>query len=162
MHSVLFSHACLHLHTPHDNGLFSLSVDRPCAGSGAEGLSRQDGRHRDSVPAQHGAVVRRRSGRRAGLLQMEAPLRHQPARRPILGNFHYFIHYLVTIRRRPVLHACICMLQGVMVTGVSYYLQTWCLEMRGPMFFATWTPLCFVFTIFCSSFFLGEIVHLGR
>lgn len=50
---------------------------------------------------------------------------------------------------------------GVMVTGVSYYLQTWCLEMRGPMFFATWTPLCFVFTIFCSSFFLGEIVHLG-
>uniref|UniRef100_A0A0E0RDD7 WAT1-related protein n=1 Tax=Oryza rufipogon TaxID=4529 RepID=A0A0E0RDD7_ORYRU len=33
---------------------------------------------------------------------------------------------------------------GVMVTGVSYYLQTWCLEMRGPMFFASWTPLCFV------------------
>ncbi|EEC67616.1 hypothetical protein OsI_35000 [Oryza sativa Indica Group] len=50
---------------------------------------------------------------------------------------------------------------GVMVTGVSYYLQTWCLEMRGPMFFASWTPLYFVFTIFCSSFFLGEIVHLG-
>uniref|UniRef100_A0A0D3GG32 WAT1-related protein n=1 Tax=Oryza barthii TaxID=65489 RepID=A0A0D3GG32_9ORYZ len=50
---------------------------------------------------------------------------------------------------------------GVMVTGVSYYLQTWCLEMRGPMFFASSTPLCFVFTIFCSSFFLGEIVHLG-
>ncbi|EEE52724.1 hypothetical protein OsJ_35138 [Oryza sativa Japonica Group] len=51
---------------------------------------------------------------------------------------------------------------GVMVTGVSYYLQTWCLEMRPPMFFASWTPLCFVFTIFCSSFFLGEIVHLGN
>ncbi|CAL4934833.1 unnamed protein product [Urochloa decumbens] len=50
---------------------------------------------------------------------------------------------------------------GFMVTGVSYYLQTWCLQMRGPMFFAAWTPLCFVFTIFCSSFFLGEIVHLG-
>ncbi|XP_021312378.1 WAT1-related protein At5g64700 isoform X2 [Sorghum bicolor] len=50
---------------------------------------------------------------------------------------------------------------GFMVTGVSYYLQTWCIEMRGPMFFAAWTPLCFVFTIFCSSFFLGEIVHLG-
>ena len=49
-----------------------------------------------------------------------------------------------------------------MVTGVSYYLQTWCIEMRGPMFFAAWTPLCFVFTIFCSSFFLGETVRLGR
>nr|CAB3498625.1 unnamed protein product [Digitaria exilis] len=50
---------------------------------------------------------------------------------------------------------------GFMVTGVSYYLQTWCIEMRGPMFLAAWTPICFVFTIFCSSFFLGEIVHLG-
>ncbi|KAJ1275953.1 hypothetical protein BS78_05G176100 [Paspalum vaginatum] len=48
-----------------------------------------------------------------------------------------------------------------MVTAVSYYLQAWCIEMRGPMFFAAWTPLCFVFTIFCSPFFLGEIVHLG-
>ncbi|TVU20973.1 hypothetical protein EJB05_30580 [Eragrostis curvula] len=48
-----------------------------------------------------------------------------------------------------------------MVTGVSYYLQTWCIQKKGPIFFAAWTPLCFVFTIFCSSFFLGEIVHLG-
>ncbi|RLN41796.1 hypothetical protein C2845_PM01G35100 [Panicum miliaceum] len=50
---------------------------------------------------------------------------------------------------------------GFMVTGVSYYLQAWCIEMRGPMFFAAWTPLCFVFTIFRSSFFLRETVHLG-
>lgn len=49
-----------------------------------------------------------------------------------------------------------------MVTGVTYYLQAWCVEMKGPVFFAVWTPLCFVFTIFSSSFFLGEIVHLGR
>ncbi|KAL6619836.1 hypothetical protein ACP70R_034975 [Stipagrostis hirtigluma subsp. patula] len=50
---------------------------------------------------------------------------------------------------------------GFVVTGVSYYLQAWCVQMKGPVFFAAWTPLCFVFTIFCSSFFLGEIVHLG-
>jgi hypothetical protein len=48
------------------------------------------------------------------------------------------------------------------VTGVTYYLQTWCVEMKGPVFLAVWNPLCFVFTIFCSSFFLGEIVNLGR
>nr|TKW24745.1 hypothetical protein SEVIR_3G069900v2 [Setaria viridis] len=52
-------------------------------------------------------------------------------------------------------------LQGFVVTGVSYYLQAWCMEMKGPVFLAMWNPLCFVFTIFCSSFFLGEIVHLG-
>ncbi|TVU18388.1 hypothetical protein EJB05_34483 [Eragrostis curvula] len=50
---------------------------------------------------------------------------------------------------------------GFVVTGVSYYLQAWCMEMKGPVFLAIWNPLCFVITIFCSSFFLGEIVHLG-
>ncbi|CAL5044652.1 unnamed protein product [Urochloa decumbens] len=50
---------------------------------------------------------------------------------------------------------------GFVVVGVSYYLQAWCLEMRGPVFLAAWTPFSFVLTMFCSSFFLGEIVHLG-
>ncbi|KAL6624421.1 hypothetical protein ACP70R_031742 [Stipagrostis hirtigluma subsp. patula] len=50
---------------------------------------------------------------------------------------------------------------GFVVIGVSYYLQAWCMEMKGPVFLAMWNPLCFVITIFCSSFFLGEIVHLG-
>ncbi|TVU33375.1 hypothetical protein EJB05_25188, partial [Eragrostis curvula] len=50
---------------------------------------------------------------------------------------------------------------GIVVTGVPYYLQAWCVEMKGTVFFAVWTPLYFVLTIFCSSFFLGEIVHLG-
>ncbi|CAL4910751.1 unnamed protein product [Urochloa decumbens] len=50
---------------------------------------------------------------------------------------------------------------GFVVIGAAYYLQAWCVEMKGPVFLAVWTPLCFVFTMFCSSFFLGEIVHLG-
>lgn len=49
---------------------------------------------------------------------------------------------------------------GFVVNGVSYYLQAWCVEMKGPVFLTVWTPLCLVFTIFCSSF-LGETVHLG-
>ncbi|OEL25173.1 hypothetical protein BAE44_0013809, partial [Dichanthelium oligosanthes] len=32
---------------------------------------------------------------------------------------------------------------------------------KGPVLLTVWTPLCLLFTIFCSSFFLGEIVHLG-
>ncbi|CAN6349450.1 unnamed protein product [Urochloa humidicola] len=50
---------------------------------------------------------------------------------------------------------------GFIVMGVGYYLQAWCVEMKGPVFLAARTPICFIFTIFCSSFFLGEIVHLG-
>ncbi|XP_051227179.1 WAT1-related protein At5g64700-like [Lolium perenne] len=50
---------------------------------------------------------------------------------------------------------------GLMVMGVAYYLQAWCVEMKGPVFLAAWTPMCFVFTTLCSSFFLGETVRLG-
>ncbi|RLM86205.1 WAT1-related protein [Panicum miliaceum] len=50
---------------------------------------------------------------------------------------------------------------GFVVAGVCSYLQVWCMEMKGPVFLAMWFPLCSVLTIFCSSFFLGEIVHLG-
>ncbi|KAL5202442.1 hypothetical protein ABZP36_013394 [Zizania latifolia] len=50
---------------------------------------------------------------------------------------------------------------GMVVTGVSFYLQAWCIEKKGPVFLAMSNPLCFLLTIFCSSFFLGEIVHLG-
>ncbi|OQU81596.1 hypothetical protein SORBI_3006G082300 [Sorghum bicolor] len=50
---------------------------------------------------------------------------------------------------------------GFVVAGVNYYLQAWCMEMRGPVFLTAWTPLSFVLTMLCSSFFLGEMVHLG-
>ncbi|KAF6981792.1 hypothetical protein CFC21_000246 [Triticum aestivum] len=46
-------------------------------------------------------------------------------------------------------------------TGALMYLQAWCAEMSGPVFVVMWSPLAFVFTIFSSSFFLGEVVHLG-
>jgi len=51
-------------------------------------------------------------------------------------------------------------MQGLVVTGVSFYLQAWCIERRGPVFLAMSNPLGLLLTIFCSSF-LGEIVRLG-
>ncbi|XP_008784161.1 WAT1-related protein At5g64700-like [Phoenix dactylifera] len=50
---------------------------------------------------------------------------------------------------------------GFVVTGVSFYLQTWCIEKKGPVFLAMSTPLALIFTIICSSLFLGELIHLG-
>lgn len=46
-------------------------------------------------------------------------------------------------------------------TGALMYLQAWCAEMKGPVFAVMWNPMALIFTIFCSSFFLGESVHLG-
>ncbi|TVU11200.1 hypothetical protein EJB05_44771 [Eragrostis curvula] len=64
-------------------------------------------------------------------------------------------------RLRPDVSLLAILYCGFFVSGASYYLQAWCVEIKGPVFFAFWSPLCFVLTIFCSSFFLGEIVHLG-
>ncbi|CAL5323597.1 unnamed protein product [Camellia sinensis] len=50
---------------------------------------------------------------------------------------------------------------GIVVTGVTYYLQTWVIEKKGPVFLAMSTPLALVFTILCSAILLGEIVTLG-
>ncbi|KAH0453537.1 hypothetical protein IEQ34_017861 [Dendrobium chrysotoxum] len=50
---------------------------------------------------------------------------------------------------------------GFVVTGVSFYMQSWCIEKKGPVFLAMTTPLALVFTIICSSLFLGEVISLG-
>ncbi|CAL4903339.1 unnamed protein product [Urochloa decumbens] len=49
---------------------------------------------------------------------------------------------------------------GIVGTGVCYYLQTWCVGAKGPVFLAMWTPLSLLLTVLCSSL-LGETVHLG-
>ncbi|KAJ3702030.1 hypothetical protein LUZ61_005735 [Rhynchospora tenuis] len=50
---------------------------------------------------------------------------------------------------------------GTIVSGVGFYMQVWCIEKKGPVFFAIWQPLSLLITLACSSFFLGEIVKLG-
>ncbi|CAI0555093.1 unnamed protein product [Linum tenue] len=49
---------------------------------------------------------------------------------------------------------------GVVVTGVTYYLQAWVLEKKGPVFLAMSTPLAFIFTMVCSAL-LCDFIDLG-
>ncbi|CAM8951063.1 unnamed protein product [Rhodiola kirilowii] len=50
---------------------------------------------------------------------------------------------------------------GVMVTGVSYYLQSYVIEKKGPVFFSLTTPLCLIITVTGSTVILGEVLTLG-
>ncbi|KAF5745166.1 WAT1-related protein [Tripterygium wilfordii] len=50
---------------------------------------------------------------------------------------------------------------GVMVTGVSFYLQSWVVEKKGPVFLAMSTPLALIFTTLSSAILLCEIISLG-
>ncbi|GAV83105.1 EamA domain-containing protein, partial [Cephalotus follicularis] len=49
---------------------------------------------------------------------------------------------------------------GIAVTGVTFYLQAWVIEKKGPVFLAMSTPLNLIFTIFISTTLLCEIVNL--
>jgi len=49
-----------------------------------------------------------------------------------------------------------------MVTGVTYYLQTWVIEKKGPVFLAMSTPLALIITILASATVFGEMISLGR
>lgn len=53
-------------------------------------------------------------------------------------------------------------MQGFIVTGVAYYLQSWVIEKRGPVFLSMFTPLSLLFTLLSSAILLCEIISLGR
>ncbi|XP_022871235.1 WAT1-related protein At5g64700-like isoform X2 [Olea europaea var. sylvestris] len=52
-------------------------------------------------------------------------------------------------------------LQGIVVTGITFYLQTWVVEKKGPVYLAMTTPLILIFTTAASTFLFGEIISLG-
>uniref|UniRef100_A0A1D1YLG1 WAT1-related protein n=1 Tax=Anthurium amnicola TaxID=1678845 RepID=A0A1D1YLG1_9ARAE len=50
---------------------------------------------------------------------------------------------------------------GIIVTGVSFYLQSWCIERAGPVILAMSTPLTLLITMGSLSFVFGETIPLG-
>uniref|UniRef100_A0A1D1XKC3 WAT1-related protein n=1 Tax=Anthurium amnicola TaxID=1678845 RepID=A0A1D1XKC3_9ARAE len=54
-----------------------------------------------------------------------------------------------------------CIYAGIVGTGVSVYVQAWCVSKRGPLFTAMFNPLCTVITTIFGFFLLHEELHLG-
>ncbi|CAL5064299.1 unnamed protein product [Urochloa decumbens] len=50
---------------------------------------------------------------------------------------------------------------GVFGSGVVFYLQSWCISVRGPLYSAMFTPLCTVVTTALSAIVLHEELHIG-
>ncbi|EFH70216.1 hypothetical protein ARALYDRAFT_891338 [Arabidopsis lyrata subsp. lyrata] len=59
----------------------------------------------------------------------------------------------------PLLSMAYC---GIMVTGLTYWLQVWAIEKKGPVFTALYTPLALIITCIVSSFLFKETLYLGR
>lgn len=52
--------------------------------------------------------------------------------------------------------------QGVVCSGVAYYLQGVVVSERGPVFASSFSPLCMILTAALAAIVLAEKVHLGR
>ncbi|KAL6655549.1 hypothetical protein ACP70R_006375 [Stipagrostis hirtigluma subsp. patula] len=50
---------------------------------------------------------------------------------------------------------------GVFGSGVNFYLQSWCISARGPLYSAMFTPLCTVVTTALAAVVLREELHVG-
>ncbi|KAK4803913.1 hypothetical protein SAY86_003730 [Trapa natans] len=51
---------------------------------------------------------------------------------------------------------------GVIVTGITYWLQVWAVEKKGPVFTAMFTPLALVVTAIFSALVWKETLYWGR
>ncbi|KAK3043864.1 hypothetical protein RJ639_000563 [Escallonia herrerae] len=50
---------------------------------------------------------------------------------------------------------------GIVVVGITYWLQLWAIERKGPVFTAMFTPLALILTAIFSAILWKEILHLG-
>ncbi|GJN33943.1 hypothetical protein PR202_gb22574 [Eleusine coracana subsp. coracana] len=56
----------------------------------------------------------------------------------------------------------VVIVQGVAGSGVTFYLQSWCISVRGPLYSAMFNPLCTVITtVLATVIVLGEELHVG-
>jgi drug/metabolite transporter (DMT)-like permease len=53
-------------------------------------------------------------------------------------------------------------LQGIMCSGVAYYVQGIVIQERGPVFVTAFSPLCMIIVTVLGSFILSEVITLGR
>ncbi|XP_052190934.1 WAT1-related protein At1g43650 isoform X1 [Diospyros lotus] len=50
---------------------------------------------------------------------------------------------------------------GIIVTGITYWMQVWVIDKKGPVFTVIFTPLALIITAISSSFLWKEVLYLG-
>ncbi|KAG8050153.1 hypothetical protein GUJ93_ZPchr0009g1530 [Zizania palustris] len=56
---------------------------------------------------------------------------------------------------------CCCLFAGAFGSGVTFYLQSWCITVRGPLYSAMFNPLSTVITTAVAAAALHEDLHIG-
>ncbi|CAI9109092.1 OLC1v1008834C1 [Oldenlandia corymbosa var. corymbosa] len=50
---------------------------------------------------------------------------------------------------------------GIVISGITFFLQAWVVQKKGPVFQAIWTPLTLICTAFAAAILFGQILSLG-
>lgn len=54
-----------------------------------------------------------------------------------------------------------CFFAGIVGSGISFFVQAWCISKRGPLFSAMFNPLCTVIVTIFAAIFLQEKIYIG-
>ncbi|WCJ30187.1 nodulin MtN21 /EamA-like transporter family protein [Euphorbia peplus] len=54
-----------------------------------------------------------------------------------------------------------CLFTGIIGSGVAFFVQAWCISIRGPLFSAMFNPLSTVIVTILAALFLHEQIYLG-
>ncbi|KAJ4792646.1 WAT1-related protein [Rhynchospora pubera] len=54
-----------------------------------------------------------------------------------------------------------CLFAGIFGSGITFYLQSWCISKRGPLYSAMFSPLSTLITIVLASIMLHEEFYIG-
>ncbi|KAI9126106.1 hypothetical protein K1719_003524 [Acacia pycnantha] len=60
-----------------------------------------------------------------------------------------------------LLEVACCVYSGVIGSAVSFFIQAWCISLRGPLFPAMFNPLCTVIVTIFAAIFLREEIYTG-
>ncbi|KAL5205377.1 hypothetical protein ABZP36_033586 [Zizania latifolia] len=60
-----------------------------------------------------------------------------------------------------IFELCCCLFAGAFGSGVTFYLQSWCITVRGPLYSAMFNPLSTVITTAVAAAALHEDLHIG-
>lgn len=85
----------------------------------------------------------------------------------LLGVSYTVIYFIVFFSIRMLKYLILLkifslkLLQGIVASGVTVALISWCVRMRGPMFVSVFSPLILLLLAIAGSLFLEEKLHLG-
>lgn len=78
------------------------------------------------------------------------------------SKFVLSVHVYICVCVNLKLFDCVILMQGIVCSGLAYYIQGLVMKVKGPIFMTAFYPLCMVIVAVMGSIILAEQMYLGR